>query len=63
MDRAFGREFHSGVLEHFFAASANINGGAEFEEPLRHAFAEARAAAGDEDALVLQKVGIEHRIE
>ncbi len=36
--------------------------GSEFEEALSHALAEAGAAAGDEDALVLQKVGSEHLV-
>jgi hypothetical protein len=63
VDRAFGREFRSGGFEHFFAASANINGGAEFEEAGGHAFTEACASASDEGALVLQKVRLEHGIK
>ena len=55
-------EFGGGLLEDFFAAAADVDGGSEFEEALGHAFAEAGAAAGDEDALVLQKVGSEHLV-
>jgi hypothetical protein len=48
-------------LENIFAAAADVDGGSEFEEACGHAFAEAGAAAGDEDALVLEKIGFEHR--
>ena len=55
-------EFGGGLLEDFFAAAADVDRGSEFEEALGHAFAEAGAAAGDQDALVLQKVGSEHLV-
>src|SRR5208282_153868 len=57
---AFGREFSGGLLENFFTAAADVDDGAEFEEALGHALAEAGAAAGDQDALVLEKIGAEH---
>jgi hypothetical protein len=50
-----------GLFEDFFAASADVDGGAELEEALGHAFAQAGAAAGDQDAFVAEKVGSEHR--
>src|SRR5262249_2721431 len=59
-DRAFGRKFDGGLLEDFFAASADVDGCAEFEESLGHAFTEAGASAGDEDALGFEKVWGEH---
>jgi hypothetical protein len=37
-----------------------VDGSSEFEETLGHAFAEAGAAAGDEDAFVLEKISAEH---
>ena len=47
-------------FQNFFAAAADVDGGSEFEEACGHAFAEAGASAGDEDALVVEKVGAEH---
>jgi hypothetical protein len=40
------------LLEDFLAAAADVDRGSEFEETLGHAFAEAGAPAGDEDAFV-----------
>ena len=54
------REFGGGLFENFFAAAADVDCRAEFEEAVGHAFAEAGAAAGDEDAFVVQKIGAEH---
>ena len=48
----FGGEFGCSLFKDFFAAAADVDRGAEFEEALGHAFAEAGAAAGDEDAFV-----------
>jgi len=63
MDRALGGEFFRRVVEDFFAASADVDFCTEFEEAMGHAFAEAGASAGDEDALLFEKVGLEHAIE
>ena len=60
VDYAVCGEFCLRGLQNFFAAAADVDFGAEFEEALRHAFAQAGAAASDEDAFVLQEVGIEH---
>ena len=57
---AFRRKFGGGLFENFFAAAADVDGGSELEEALGHAFAEAGAAAGDEDAFVVEKIGAEH---
>jgi len=54
--------FSGGLLEDFFAASADVDGGAEFEEALGHGLAESGAAAGDEDALGVEKVGTKHSL-
>ena len=47
--------------QHLLAAAADDELGAELEEAAAHAEAEAGAAAGDEDALALEQVGLEHR--
>ena len=62
MDRAVGGvgEFCGSFLENFFAASADVDRGAELEKAVGHGFAEAGAAAGDQDALVVQEVVAEH---
>src|SRR5579863_3970651 len=41
VDRAFGGELSGGLLEDFYAAAADVDGGSEFEEALGHALAEA----------------------
>src|SRR5581483_7988238 len=53
-------EGRAGGLEDFFAASANVDGGAELEIALGHGAAESGAAAGDESAFSGQKRGREH---
>ncbi len=53
-----GGKFGSGFLEYVFAAAADVDGGAEFEEAVSHGFAEAGAAAGDEDAFVCEKIWV-----
>src|SRR5208337_1915068 len=60
VDGSLGREFGSGLFENFCAAAADVDRGSEFEEAFGHAFAEAGASAGDQDALRLQKIGAEH---
>ncbi len=62
VDGAFGGggEFGGGLLEDIFAATADVESGAEFEEAMSHGFAEACAAASDEDALVAEKIVVEH---
>ena len=55
-----GGEFVGGLLQNVFAASADVNRGSEFEEAASHAFAEAGAAASDENAFVEKKVRAEH---
>ena len=62
VDCALWGEFGCGLFEDLFAAAADVDRGSEFEEAMGHAFAEAGASAGDEDAFVFQKVGAEHRI-
>src|ERR1700722_16951160 len=51
---SFRRKLILSLFEDFFAASADIDLRAEFEETLCHAFAKAGASAGDEYALGLQ---------
>jgi hypothetical protein len=60
VNRAFRVEFGSGLFENAFAAAADVDCGSEFEESGSHAFAEAGASTGDEDAFVFQEVGAEH---
>ncbi len=62
VDWAFGGggKFGGGFLENFFAAAADVDGGAELEEAVGHGFAESGAAAGDEDALVAEEVVAKH---
>ena len=60
VNRALRVEFGSGLFKNVFAATADVDCGSEFEESGGHAFAEAGASTGDEDALVFQKVGAEH---
>jgi hypothetical protein len=55
-----GGEFGGGLLEDRFPAAADVDGRTEFEEALRHAFAEARASPGDEDAFAVEKIVLEH---
>src|SRR5215471_14857663 len=51
-----------GGVQYFLPASADVDGGPEFEEAAGHAFAGSGAAAGDEDALVQQEVLVEHNL-
>jgi hypothetical protein len=60
VDRTSGAQFLGCGFQHLLAASADVDGGPEFEESLSHAFAEAGAAACDEDSLALKKVFVEH---
>src|ERR1700678_328720 len=53
-------EFGGSSLENVFAAPADVDGCSKFEETLRHGFAKAGAAAGDEDSFVLEKIGAKH---
>src|SRR5207248_11074105 len=62
VDGSACKEFGGCGSQDFFAPSANVYRRPKFEKALRHAFAEARASAGDEDALVFQKVGAEHYV-
>jgi len=48
------------LLENIFAAAADIDGGAQLEEAVRHGFAEAGAATGNEDALGMEKIVTKH---
>ena len=41
------RKFGGGFLEDLFAAAADVDCGAEFEEAVGHGFAQAGASAGD----------------
>jgi hypothetical protein len=42
------------------AASADIDRGAKLKKTVGHAFAQSRATAGDENALVAQQIGLKH---
>src|SRR5260370_15162523 len=55
-----GGEFGCGLFEDRFPAAADVDGCTEFEEALSHAFAEARASPGDEDAFAVEKIVLEH---
>jgi hypothetical protein len=55
-----GHEFGCGLLEDGFAAAADVDSCTEFEEALSHAFAEARASPGDEDAFAVEEILLEH---
>jgi len=55
-----GGEFGCGLFEDGFAAAADADSCTEFEEALSHAFAEARASSGDEDAFAVEKIFLEH---
>src|SRR5271155_4935497 len=57
VDWAFGGsgEFGCGLLENLFAASADVDRGAELEEAVGHGLAESGAAACDQDALVAEE--------
>ena len=57
----FRGELGGGLGEDLLAAAADHEFGAELEEAAAHAEAQAGAAAGDEDALALEQVGLEHR--
>src|SRR5262249_31358652 len=57
----FRRQLGGGLGEHLLAAAADDELGAELEEAMAHAVAEASAAASDEDALVVEQVRLEHR--
>src|SRR5260370_11920010 len=60
VDRAVDGEFGLCLLENIFAAAADIDGGAEFEEACGHGFAEAGSATGNEDALGMEKIVTKH---
>jgi hypothetical protein len=60
MNRSHGSEFSGSFLQHVFAPAADVNGGAEFEKAPRHSFAQARTTTRDEDALIAQKIWLEH---
>jgi hypothetical protein len=47
-------------MKYFFAAAADVQFGAQFEEAMSHAFAQAGASSGDEDAFVMEKIGLKH---
>mgnify|MGYP001114608555 CR=1 FL=1 len=49
-----------GLVAHDLAPAADVHFGAELEEARRHRLAEARAAAGHEDAPSSQKIFLEH---
>src|SRR2546422_11663545 len=53
-------QFLCGVLEHAAAAAGEPDVSAELEVPGGDLLAEAGAAAGDKDALTLEKVFLEH---
>jgi len=55
-----GGEFGCGLFEDGFAAAEDADSCTEFEEALSHAFAEARASSGDEDAFAVEKIFLEH---
>ena len=57
----FGGELGGGGLADRFAAAADENVGAEREKLLGHAFAEAGAAAGHQDAFAAKQSVLEHR--
>ncbi len=59
---AGGGEFGCGLSEYGFAAAADVDHCTEFEEALSHAFAEARASPGDEDAFAVEKIFLEHYV-
>src|SRR5262249_36674464 len=54
------RQLARGFLQRVLPAPADVDLGAQLEVPRRHLAAEARAAAGDEDALALENVFLEH---
>jgi len=60
VDGASGQEFRSGFLEYLFAAAADVDRGAEVQKAVSHGFAEACAAAGDEDAFGVEKIRLKH---
>jgi len=53
-------EFGFGGGEDSVATSADVDRGSEFEEALRRGFAQARAAARDQDTFVFQEIFLEH---
>src|SRR5262249_14520159 len=57
----FSAELGGRLGQPLLAAAADDELGAELEEAPAHAEAEAGAAAGDQDALVPEQVGLEHR--
>ncbi len=62
MDDAAGglAELGFGRGEDFLTPSADIDRGSEFKEALGRGLAQARAAAGDQDAFVLQQILLVH---
>ena len=56
-----GHDLLGGLLQHAAAPAADHAVGAQLDELLHHDPAEARAAAGDEEALSLEQIGPEHR--
>jgi hypothetical protein len=61
MDGTLSGKFGCRFLQHFLATAADIDCGAQLKEAVSHGFAESGAAAGDEDALVAEKIGSEHK--
>ena len=60
VDRTVRGKFGRGLFENFFAAAADVDCGAKFEEALGHGFAESSATAGDEDAFGVEEIVAEH---
>ena len=62
VDGAFGSvgKFRGSFLENFFTAAADVDRGSQLEETVGHGFAEASAAAGDQNAFVAQEVIAKH---
>jgi hypothetical protein len=54
-------QFGGGFIAHAFAAAADMNLGAEFEESRGHRFAETGSAARHENAPPGEKLIVEHR--
>ena len=57
-----GAEFRGRFLQYFFAAAADVDCGTQLEEASGHGFAESGAAAGDEDALFVEKIVAKHAV-
>ena len=59
--RVLGHDLLGGLLQHAAATAADHAIGPQLDELLHHDPAEARAAAGDEEALSLEQIGPKHR--